>query len=100
MTPEQFRRLDELYDAALGVSPAERTVYFLGFRRAAAVAAALDGKGLPAFDDATHGFKVAVDSAEPVPARFAEVTPWGTVRITGTGTPPYPLGDAELAVRR
>ena len=51
-------------------------------------------------DAKVSAVEVAVDSAEPVPARFAEVTPWGTVRITGTGTPPYPLGDAELAVRR
>jgi hypothetical protein len=47
------------------VSPAGHTVYFLGFRRAAAVAAALDGKGLPEFEDPADGFKVAVDSPGP-----------------------------------
>jgi hypothetical protein len=45
------------------VSPAQRTVYFLGFRKAAAVAASLNGKGLPAFEDAADGFKIAVESA-------------------------------------
>jgi hypothetical protein len=45
------------------VSPAGRTVYFLGFRKAAAVGATLDGKGLPAIEDAAEGFRVAVDSA-------------------------------------
>ncbi len=28
---------------------------------------------------------------EPVPARLAELDPWGGIRFTGTGTPPVPL---------
>lgn len=50
-------------------------------------------------DARVSAVEVAVDSAEPVPARLAEVTPWGTVRITGVGAPPYRLDDAELLVR-
>src|SRR4029077_12480581 len=44
------------------VSPAGRTVYFLGFRDAATLAAALEGKGLPALEDAADGFRFAIDS--------------------------------------
>lgn len=32
---------------------------------------------------------VRLGDGEPVPAKLAEVTPWGTVRVTGVGTPPW-----------
>ncbi|HEY9312421.1 DUF4873 domain-containing protein [Williamsia sp.] len=50
-------------------------------------------------DARASSVEIWVDGGESMPARLAEVTPWGTVRITGTGTPPYPLEDAELLVR-
>jgi hypothetical protein len=42
---------------------------------------------------------VAVDGRDAVPARLTETTPWGTVRITGVGQPPYRLDDVEVLVR-
>lgn len=34
---------------------------------------------------------IALPGGEPVAAKLGEVDPWGNVRITGSGTPPYPL---------
>jgi hypothetical protein len=42
---------------------------------------------------------IAVDGRDAVPARLTETTPWGTVRITGVGQPPYRLDDVEVLVR-
>jgi hypothetical protein len=42
---------------------------------------------------------IAVDGRDTVPARLAETTPWGTVRITGVGQPPYRLDDVEVLTR-
>jgi hypothetical protein len=41
-----------------------------------------------------HRDVLLVGTAEgtPVPARLAEIDPWGGVRVTGVGEPPYPLG--------
>ena len=50
-------------------------------------------------DAKASSVEVLADGGEPARARLTEITPWGTVRITGTGTPPYPLEDAELLVR-
>ncbi|MBM7366892.1 DUF4873 domain-containing protein [Gordonia hydrophobica] len=37
----------------------------------------------------TTSVTVTVADGDPVPAKFAEVTPWGTVRMTGVGAPPW-----------
>jgi hypothetical protein len=59
------------------------------------------GDEVRALKDARAGaVEVAVGDRDPVPARLAEVTPWGTVRITGVGRPPYPLDDVEILVPR
>lgn len=58
------------------------------------------GEQVRALKDARAGaVEVAVGDRAAVPARLAEVTPWGTVRITGVGQPPYPLADLEVLVR-
>lgn len=57
------------------------------------------GEQVRALKDARVGaVQVAVDGGEAVPARLAEITPWGTVRITGVGQPPYPLEDVDVLV--
>lgn len=33
--------------------------------------------------------QVRLGDGDPVPAKLAEVTPWGTVRMTGVGVPPW-----------
>lgn len=38
---------------------------------------------------------VSLGDGESVPARLAELTPWGTVRMTGVGPPPWQAG-AEI----
>jgi hypothetical protein len=40
--------------------------------------------------------EVAVGDGDPVPARLTDITPWGSVRITGVGRPPYPLDDIDI----
>lgn len=57
------------------------------------------GDQVRALKDARVGaVEVAVGGGEAVPARLAEITPWGTVRITGVGQPPYPLEDVDVLV--
>jgi hypothetical protein len=36
--------------------------------------------------------ELGVPGATPVPARLGDVDPWGGVRITGVGRPPWPRG--------
>lgn len=38
----------------------------------------------------TRTITISVADAVPVPARLAEVDPWGGIRVTGTGRPPWP----------
>ncbi len=38
---------------------------------------------------------VTLPDGDPTPARLAEVDPWGHVRVTGVGTPPFPLETLE-----
>lgn len=33
--------------------------------------------------------RMRLGDGEPVPAKLAELTPWGTVRVTGVGAPPW-----------
>ena len=41
--------------------------------------------------DVPRGVEVALDAgAGPTPARLGDVDPWGRVRVTGVGPPPYP----------
>lgn len=44
--------------------------------------------------------EVVVGDGDPVPARLTDITPWGTVRITGVGRPPYPLDDIDILAHR
>lgn len=58
------------------------------------------GERARALKDARAGaVEVAVGDRPTVPARLAEITPWGTVRITGVGEPPYPLAGLEVLAR-
>ena len=37
---------------------------------------------------------VGTPGGAPVPVRLAELDPWGGIRVTGVGAPPFELGDA------
>lgn len=37
-----------------------------------------------------RGVTLSIDGGQPVSVRLAEVDPWGGVRVTATGQPPWP----------
>ncbi|MGW0172928.1 DUF4873 domain-containing protein [Rhodococcus sp. NPDC003322] len=41
---------------------------------------------------------LTIDAGQPRPAVLGEQDPWGHLRISGTGAPPYPLDEVELDV--
>lgn len=40
--------------------------------------------------------ELSIDDRAPVAVRLAERDAWGHVQVSGTGAPPYPLGQVEV----
>nr|WP_246242082.1 DUF4873 domain-containing protein [Flexivirga aerilata] len=54
---------------------------------------------IAAADGLKPGTKIVVHAGgTPAPGRVSELTPWGSLHITGAGQPPFPLDDLEVDI--
>lgn len=77
------RRLDVVVTLAGHMEPIDGQYHWYGRISAADTVGDMQRRQVPV--------TLTVPGGDAVPARLTELDTWGNVRVTGTGTPPYPL---------